>query len=99
MRDVLLRLITVLINKELISMEELSDVESFVDLTIKDSFVHRKVVPKRIKCRDSERLPCEVITSIRAGDVAIRCEGGTQWAHLTKTQASDLGHWLIDASK
>jgi len=101
MRDVILRLITALVEKGVVSLEELHAVEEFIELEFQESYepVGRLVSPRKIKCKDNERKPCEVITSIRGGEISIRVEGGDQWAHITKEQAMLLGKWLFEASK
>ena len=100
MKDVLLRLITALVNKSVVSLEELQAVEEFIDLEFQESYepTGRLVSPRRIKCKDNESNPCEVITSVRGGEISIRVEGGDQWAHITKEQAMLLGKWMIEAS-
>lgn len=101
MRDVILRLITALVAKGVVSLEELHAVKEFVELEVQESFepAGRLVSPRKIKCIDNEDHPCKVITSKRGDWISIRCEGGNQWAHITKEQAMLLGKWLIEASK
>jgi hypothetical protein len=101
MRDVILRLVTALVSKGVITVEEMQSVSQFVELDIQDRAEQssRFVSPRRIKCKDNDQKPCVVITSTREQFVSIRVEGGDGWAHITKEQAVHLANWLIEASK
>lgn len=101
MKDVLLRLITALVAKGVLSVDDLRDVDEFIDFEFSESYepAGRLVSPRKIKCTDSTGNPCQVITSIRGEAISIRGEGGDQWAHITKELAMLLGRWLTEASK
>jgi hypothetical protein len=55
--------------------------------------------PRRVKCQDNEGRLCELITSIRGDEISFRCDGGDQWAHLSKSQAEALADWLLMACR
>ncbi len=47
-----------------------------------------------ISCDDNSREPCELKMSVRNSYVAVRVDGGDEWAHMTPDQARRLAKWL-----
>lgn len=98
MENTLLRLITTLVDKGVITVSDLQGVDELIDVDAKQA-EKRLPKPRRIQCKDNKGQPCQLIASTRAGAVSIRCEGGDEWAHLTRAQASSLIRWLTEANQ
>jgi cell division protein FtsB len=91
-----------LCNASAVAMEHSDTIEKLKKesgTVIRGSKVVRVNSPRRVKCQDNEGRLCELITSIRGDEISFRCDGGDQWAHLSKSQAEALSDWLLMACR
>ena len=47
-----------------------------------------------IGCDDNAGNPCDLKMSVRNSFVALRVDGGDEWAHMTPDKARRLAKWL-----
>lgn len=50
-----------------------------------------------LKTHDSEESNCELIGTVRHHSIALRVQGGTEWAHMTPDEACQLIAFLEHA--